>query len=193
MRRNIGCHTNRNTGSTVYQKVRKTARKDGRLLLCLIKVRYKIYSVFINVCQHFHGNLGKSRFCVSHSGGTVTIHGTEVTMSVYQHITGVPFLCQLNQCFINRTVTMRMIFTHGITNDTGTFTMWLIRTVIQLDHGIKNSSLYRLQTISYIRQGSGCNNTHGIINIITLHGFLQVYIMYFIKNCTVVHVLSSIP
>ena len=45
MRRNICCHTYRNTGSTIYQKIRKSCRKYCRLLLCLIKVRRKINGI----------------------------------------------------------------------------------------------------------------------------------------------------
>ena len=33
---------------------------------------------------------------------------------------------------------MRVIFTHGITDDTRAFTVRLVRTVVQLDHRIKN-------------------------------------------------------
>ena len=85
---------------------------------------------------------------------------------------------------------MRMILTHGITDDTGTFTMWLVRTVVQLDHGIQNTSLYRLQTVSDVRKGTGGNNTHGIVDIRLLHGLLQIHLMDFIKNI-VFHFLFS--
>ena len=55
--RNIGCHTNGNTGSSICQKVRISGRQYRRLFLRLIKVRYKINRIFVNVCQHLHGNL----------------------------------------------------------------------------------------------------------------------------------------
>ena len=63
----------------------------------------------------------KSCLCVSHGGCTVTVYRTKVSMTVYEWISGRPLLCHINQCSINRAVTMRVIFTHGITNDTGTF------------------------------------------------------------------------
>ena len=61
-------------------------------------------------------------------------HGNFGSMSVYQRISGRPFLCHIYKCSINRTVTMWMIFTHCITDNTRTFTMWLVRSIIQLDH-----------------------------------------------------------
>ena len=47
-------------------------------------------------------------------------------------------------------LSMRVIFTHGITDDTGTFSVWLIRTVVQFYHRIKDSSLHRLKPVPYI-------------------------------------------
>ena len=41
-----------------------------------------------------------------------------------------------------------------------------------IDHGVKNSSLYRFQSVSYIWKRTGSNNTHGIIDIGGLHRFL---------------------
>ena len=77
---------------------------------------------------------------------------------------------------------MGVVLTHGITHDTGTFSMGLIRTVIQLYHGIENTPLNRLQAISDIRKRTGCNNAHGIVDIGFLHGFFQIDFMNFIKN-----------
>ena len=70
---------------------------------------------------------------------------------------------------------MWMIFTHGITDDTGTLTMWLVRSVIQLNHCIQNTSLYRFQSISDIRQCTGSNNRHRIIDIGSFHCFFQIH------------------
>ena len=154
MRRNIGCHTYRNTCSTVYQKVRKTCRKHNRLTLCFIKVRLKINRILVDVSKHLHGYLAETCLCISHGSRTVTIHGTKVSMSVNQRISCGPFLSHIDQRTIDGAVTVRMIFTHGITDNTRTFSVWLVRTIIQLDHRVQNSALYRLQTVSYIRQSS---------------------------------------
>ena len=65
-------------------------------------------------------------------------------MAVYQRITGGPFLGHIYQGSVNGTVTMGVIFTHGIADDTRTLTMGLIGSVVQLDHGVQHSSLYGL-------------------------------------------------
>ena len=56
VRRNICCHTDRNTCRSVYQKVRVARRKYGRFFFCFIKVRGKVNSIFVDVPNHLHGN-----------------------------------------------------------------------------------------------------------------------------------------
>ena len=182
VRRNIGCHTYRDTGGSVYQKVRESCRKYGRFFFCLVKVRCKINGIFIDIRCHFHRDLTKSCLGISHCGSAVTVHRTEVTVTVYKNVTGRPVLCHINKGSVNRTVTMWVIFTHGITDDTRAFTVRLVRTVVQLDHRIKNTSLNRFQTVSYIRKRTRSNNTHGIIDIELFHGFFHIHFMNFIKN-----------
>ena len=65
-------------------------------------------------------------------------------MTIYQRVTGRPLLRHIYKSSIDRAVTMRMIFTHGIADDTCAFSVRLIRSVVQLDHGVKHSALYRL-------------------------------------------------
>ena len=72
---------------------------------------------------------------------------------------------------------MRMILTHRITDDTRTLTMRLIRLIMQLDHREQDTTLYRFQTISYIRQCSGSDNAHRIVDVGFLHRFFQVNII----------------
>ena len=85
---------------------------------------------------------------------------------------------------------MGMIFTHGIADDTGAFTMRLVRTVVQFDHGIQDTSLHRFQPIPYIRKSTGNNDAHSIIDIGFFHGLFQIDVMDFVKNI-VLHVSSS--
>ena len=85
---------------------------------------------------------------------------------------------------------MGMIFTHGITDDTRTFSMWLIRSIVQLDHGIQHSPLYGFQSIPYIRKSPGSDHAHGIIDIKLLHGLFQIPLMDLVKNI-VFHGFSS--
>ena len=190
MRRDIRRHTYRDSGSSVYQKIGITGGKHYRLSLRLVKVRLKINRILIDISQHLHGYLTETGFRVPHRRGSVAVYGTEVPMTVYQRISGGPVLRHIYKGAVNRTVAVGMIFTHGIADDTGAFTVRFIRAVIQLDHGIQNSSLHRFQSVPYIRKSTGRDNAHGIVDIRLFHGFLQIHLMDFIKNI-VFHFLFS--
>ena len=136
MRRNVCRHTYRNARCTIHQKIWKSCRKYDRLFFCLIKVWCKIHRIFVDVRCKLHGNFAQSSLCITHGRSTVTVHRTKVPVSVHKRVPCGPFLCHVHQCTINRAVPMRMIFTHRITDDTGTFSVRLIRTVVQLDHGV---------------------------------------------------------
>ena len=64
---------------------------------------------------------------------------------------------------------MRMILTHRITYDTRTLTKRLIVTDPKLIHIVERSSLYRLKTVTHIRERSCDNDRHRIIYIGFLH------------------------
>ena len=49
MRRDICGHADRDTGSAIYEKVRKSGRKYRWFLLRLIEVRDKVNGIFIDV------------------------------------------------------------------------------------------------------------------------------------------------
>ena len=73
------------------------------------------------------------------------------------------------QGIVNRAVTVWMVFTHGVTDDTCTLTMWLVRSQSQLLHGVEDTSLHRLQAVPDIRQGTGNDNAHGVVAVGITH------------------------
>ena len=144
MRRNIGCHTYRNTNSTIDDQIRKTCRHNFRFCFLTIIVRSKIYSIFINVTQQFHGNLAHSRLGISHSCSTITIHRTKVTMTLYKHITVTEILCHTYHSIINSSISMWMILTNNFTYDTCRLLKRLAGNNTQLIHRMQNTAMYRL-------------------------------------------------
>jgi len=134
MRRDVGRHTYGDTRCSVDQKIRESGRKNNRFLLGLIEVRCEINGILADIGQHLHGDLAQTRLRVSHGRRSVTIDRTKVAMAVYQRISGGPLLRHIYQSSVDRAVAVRMVFTHGITDDTGTFTMGFIWSVIQFDH-----------------------------------------------------------
>ena len=152
MGRNVGCHTDRNTARSIYQKVRETGRKNGRFFFFSVIVVLHVNGVFLKISEHFHRDLRHTCFGISHCRSTVTIHGAEVAVSVNQYSPHIPWLCHVYKRTVNGRVTVRVIFTHGVTDNTRTFLVRFVRTVIHFIHGEQNSALYRLQSVTNIRK-----------------------------------------
>ena len=65
-------------------------------------------------------------------------------MTIHQHIAHGPVLGHIYQSSVNGGIAVGVIFTHGITDDTGALSVGLVGAVVQLHHGVQNSSLHRL-------------------------------------------------
>ena len=134
MRRNVRCHTDRDTGGAVDQKLWEHCRKNGRLFLRAVVVRSEINCVFIQTAEHFGRKLLQTNFGVTHSSGAVTVDRTEVALAVDQRITHGKVLSHTNDCFVSCGITVRMVLTDHVTDHTSRLLMLCVPHVVQFEH-----------------------------------------------------------
>ena len=60
---------------------------------------------------------------------------------------------------------MRVIFTHDVSDDTGTLLCRLVAAYAQLVHSEQHAALNRLKTVSYVWKRTAHNNAHRIVDI----------------------------
>ena len=152
--RHIGSHTYGDTRSTVHQQVRDAGRHDGRFLQRIVEVVGKVYSFLVKVLHHLLTNLLQTSLRISHSGSTISVNRTEVTLTVDQRITHRPVLCHTHQGTIYRRVAVRVILTQYFTYDSGCFFIRFVGCISQFHHSVKNTAVNRLESVSYIREGA---------------------------------------
>ena len=174
VRRDVGRHTYGDTDGTVYQKVRETRRKSDRLYVVLVEVRAEINGTLVDVAHHFHGDFLESCLCITVSSRRVTVHGTEVTMTFNQHIAHGEVLCQTNEGIVYGCVAVRMETTENVTYGSGALTVRLVRGKTLGKHRIEDPSVYRLETVTDIRQGTVRDNAHRIVDERLFHFFFQI-------------------
>ena len=177
MGRDVRCHADRNTGRAVDKEVREAGGHDLRLLLRLIEVWHEVHGVLVDICHHLHGDFGQSRLGVSHGCSTVAVDGTEVAMAVHQAVAHGPGLCHIDQSTVDRAVPVRMVLAHRVADDTGALSVGLVRGIAQFTHCPEYSSLYRLQAVSDIRQRTGYDDAHRVIDIRIAHGLVQIHFL----------------
>ena len=60
---------------------------------------------------------------------------------------------------------MGMIFTEDFTNDAGALFIRRVMPHTQVIHRKKYAAVYGLEAVTYIRQGAGNDNAHGVIQV----------------------------
>ena len=151
MRSHVRRHTYCDTRTAINQQVRETARQHSRLTQTIVEVRHHIHGVFLDVAKHLFCELGQTCLGITHSRCTITVHVTEVTLAIYQAVTHVPRLCQTHQSTVDTAVTVRVVFTHNVTDDTCRFLGRLVATYAKFVHSEQHTALYRLKTVTHIR------------------------------------------
>ena len=91
--RHISSHTHGNTAGPVHKKVGNTGRHDRRLHQGIIEIRHHVHSLLVKILHHCLTDQAQPCFSITHGRCRVTIHRTEVSLSVHQRITHVPILC----------------------------------------------------------------------------------------------------
>ena len=142
---NAGDHPHGDPLRTVHQKVGKPDRKYLGLLFRLVKVGDKVHHVLIQVCQErLLGHLGKPGLRISHGGSPVSLNGSEIPVAVHQGQSLFKLLGHDHQRLVDGAVPMGMVFTHGISHNTGALAVWLIVSDAKLVHVVERPSLHRL-------------------------------------------------
>ena len=67
-----------------------------------------------------------------------------------------------DECWIDDTLTVRVVVTAGIAGDFGTFDARGAGGQVQVVHRDQNPPLRRLEPVTNVRQGSGDNDAHGV-------------------------------
>ena len=89
-------------------------------------------------------------FGVTHGGRWITVDRSEVTLSIHKGVTHGKILCQAHDGVIYGSITMGMVFTNHVTDDTRRLLIWLIPVIFQFTHGIQNAPVNRFQAISNV-------------------------------------------
>ena len=167
--RNIGGHAHGDAGGAVDQQIGEPGGQHPGFLPAFIEVGVPVHGLLFDVPEHFVAELTESRLGVTVSSGGIAVHGTEVAVTVHQHIAHGEILRQTHHGIVNRSVAMGMVFTQHVTDAGGRFLKGLVGGQSAFIHGVKNPPMHRFQTVPHVGQGTTHNDAHGVFNIGLLH------------------------
>ena len=141
MRRDIRCHAHGNTARAVHQHIRKGRRQHFRLFGSFIIVRHKVDGIFIDIVQKRTGRKSKPCFGVTHGGRLVAVHRTKVPLRGDKWQAHGKVLRHTHHGFVDGRVTVGMILTHNIADDTRGLAERLVIVVAAFLHRIQDAAV----------------------------------------------------
>ena len=188
MGRRAGGHAYGDSLGAVDEEIGELHRQDGRLLLRLVEIRDEIHHVLVQIRQiGLLGHFLQPCLRVTHGSGAVSLNVAKVSVSVHKGQALLEILSHDHQGVINGTVPVRMVLTHGIAYDTGTFSVRPVVADTQFIHVVKGAPLHRLQAVPNVRERTGDDDAHGVIN----ERFLHLLGIFCFDDSIIVHLVQS--
>ena len=116
VRRNVGCHPDRDAGRPIDDEIRNRGRQNLRLLEAIIEVRREIDGVLVDVGEHLHRNPRQPRFGVPVRGGRIAVNRAEVSLAVDERIAKREVLHHAHERVVHRRIAMRVVFAEDVTD-----------------------------------------------------------------------------
>ena len=164
MRGDIGRHTDRNTHGAIDKQIGETCGQHAGLAQSVIVVGYHHDHVFVQILEHFVGNLVKARLGITVCCRGVTVHATEVTATLYQGIAQREGLCHTYKRAVNRGVTVGVITTQHVTNRLCRLLGGSVVRGVILVHRVKHAALTGLQTVTDVGQSARNDDRHRVFD-----------------------------
>ena len=101
---------------------------------------------------------------VTHGSRGIALDRAEVTLTIDKRFAHRPWLGHVHESGINGSITVRVILTHRLTNNTGTLQVSLrCRQGKVMVHRVEEATLGGLQAIAGIGQGPGNDDGHRVV------------------------------
>ena len=163
VRRDVSGHAHGDACAAIDKEVRKCRWKNGRFLPGFVVVRTEVDGTLVHVGHEGGAEMLEAGFRITHRGGRIAFHGTEVTLSVDEHFAHRPGLRHVNEGWIDRLVAVRMVVTHRLTDDFRALEVFAVRLDTEFIHRKQNSALRGFQAVAGIREGARNNDRHRVV------------------------------
>ena len=170
----IGGHSHRDAGRTIYQQIGNPGRQAGGLELALIVVGDKVHRVHFDVGQHLPGNAGQPGFGVAHGRGRISVHRSEVALAVHQRVAHGEVLRHAHLGVIDGVIAMRVKVAHDLPDDLGALAIGLVGRQPHLPHAVQDPAMDRLESIPNVGKGTPDDHAHGIVQVGAPHLLFNV-------------------
>ena len=173
----VGGHTYGNTRCAVQEQQRGLGGQDGGFFQGVVEVEGHVHGVLVHVSEDVLRHLLELGLRVTHGSGRVTVHRAKVTLALHHGIALVPFLAQAHHGVIYAGVSVGVELTHHLTHDTGALLGLAAIAEAHIVHAEQDAALDRLEAVTGIREGTGNNHRHRIVDVCRAHFVVYLYLL----------------
>ncbi len=177
VRGHVGGHTHGDTRRAVQEQQRCLGGQNGGFLQGVVEVQCHVHGVLVHVSQHVFRHLLELGLRVTHGSRRVAVHRAKVTLALHHGVALVPFLSQAHHGVIYAGVSVRVELTHHLTHDTGAFLGLAIEAKAHIVHTEQDAALNGLEAVTGIRQGTGNNHRHGVVDVRGAHFMVYLHLL----------------
>ncbi len=173
VRRHLGGHSDRDARAAVDEEVRHDAREHGGLLAGFIVIRPEVDGVLLEVVQHLDRERREPGLGVPHRRRGVAIDRAEVPLAVDERVAHHPVLREADQCGIDDLLAVRVVVARGVAGDLRALPVRTAGREIEVVHRDQDAALRGLQAVAHVRERTGDDHRHRVIDVGGLHLLLD--------------------
>jgi len=169
VRRDVGCHPDRDARRAIDQQVGDSRWHDDRLGFRFVVIGNEIDRFLVKICKNLVGQSRHADFGVTHGGGGVAVNRTEIALPVDQQVPQGESLGHAHDGVVNRGVAVGVVLADDVTHDACRLFIRLVVVVAQLVHGVQHAPVHRLEAVTHIGQGAANDDAHRVVQVGPAH------------------------
>ncbi len=162
VRGNVRRHADRDSVRSVDKQIGKARRKHRGFRFVTVEVGEEIHRLFVEIAQHFGGELRKARLRITHCRGGISVYRTEVSVSVHKRKVDGEILRETHERVVHRRIPVRVIFTQHVADDSCALAVSLVVVQSHFVHGEQNSSVHGFESVANVGNRAGFIDRHCI-------------------------------
>ena len=163
MRGHVGGHADGDAGAAVDEEVREGGGEDDGLFAFFVVGGDEVDRAEVHVGHERRAEVVEAGLGVTHGGGWVAIDGAEVSLALHEGVTHGPVLGHVDEGRVDGLVAVRVVVTHGFTDDLGAFDERARGQDAEGLHGVEDAALGRLEAVAGVGQSAGDDDGHRVV------------------------------
>ncbi len=152
VRRNGGCHADRDPLGAIRQQVRQSGGQDDRLVLIARIILAEIDRILVDAFEQEARDIRHPRLSVTIGGSAISIDIAKISLAVDERIARGKILGEADKRIIDRLIAVRMERAHHVADDLRAFLEGGAGIEPQNMHAIEDAPMDRFQPVAGIGQ-----------------------------------------